>query len=325
VHELPDKRLRIWPHVPDGAIVVVDEVQRFWRQRPQGAEVPREVQAIETHRHFGLDLFFISQDPKLVDVNVRKLCWEHTHIKRIFGSEKATLFRWKQRVASPDSKADYSDALEELWAYPRDVYPLYKSAEVHTATKQLPVRQMVIGGVLLSAVIAAVWWVFWSFADEYGEGSKAQASSSSPADQGERAAPPRGRRVLGANVWDPSQRTPRVQGFPNSAALFDGLQDVRAQPSVAGCMRIDYVDTGRIDCRCLTGQGTRIEMTTRQCIELVEKGWFDPTKEAVDVKAENIAYLNRRDSAGSFGGGVADEGSSRPVKGGGINASSTVD
>ena len=54
--------------LPTNAILVVDECQRYWRTRPNGSKVPEAVQALETHRHRGVDLFFITQHPRLIDV-----------------------------------------------------------------------------------------------------------------------------------------------------------------------------------------------------------------------------------------------------------------
>lgn len=312
VRELEDGRLRLWPNIPDGSVVIVDEVQRYWRQRKQGSDVPRAVQAIETHRHFGLDLFFITQDPTLVDVNVRKLAWEHKHIKRIFGTQSATIYTWKQKVASVGSDKEYEGCLSETWPYAKDVYELYKSAEVHTATKQLPYRQLFYIAAGVGGLAFAIWWVSWSFQKD-ARGGDVEGGAPEVA---ERAAPARGRAgraAVGGWFWEASARSPRLEAYANSAPLFDELQRVRSQPRVAGCMRLDTVVDGRVsvDCRCTTGQGTRLEMTVRECVRLVRVGWFDPTREEVDVKAENIAYLNRRDAGG--GGGV--QGAERKEEG----------
>ena len=44
--------------LPTNAILVIDECQRYWRQRPNGSKVPKAIQEMETHRHRGVDLFF---------------------------------------------------------------------------------------------------------------------------------------------------------------------------------------------------------------------------------------------------------------------------
>ena len=55
---------------PTGAILVIDEAQRIFRPRPAGAKVPDYIQELETHRHKGIDIFVITQHPRLIDVNL---------------------------------------------------------------------------------------------------------------------------------------------------------------------------------------------------------------------------------------------------------------
>ena len=44
-----------------GAVVAVDEGQRRWRPRGPGQKVPPSIEAMETHRHDGLDFFVTTQ------------------------------------------------------------------------------------------------------------------------------------------------------------------------------------------------------------------------------------------------------------------------
>lgn len=291
--KLDDGRVRMWPHIPDGSIVVVDECQRYWRVRAQGSEVPLVVQGIEQHRHFGLDIYFLTQDPKLVDINVRKLVWEHTHIKRIFGSESATLFKWKQRVASVDSKHDYSDALEQKWLYPKENYSWYVSAEAHTVGKQLPWRQMAIIAAIALGVAAAIWWIVNSF------GSSDDPAKLLPVSTQMQTTSPASKRDKVTDRWSASAQTPRLDFLPESAPMYDQVTRVRSAPGVAGCMKHVYSD-GTVNCTCTTWQGTKINMSSYRCIDIIKDGYFDPSKAYVDPKQANVEYLNRRD-AGSGG------------------------
>jgi zona occludens toxin len=67
-----------WKKAP-GALVVVDEVQRIWRPRTGGSTMPEGVSGLETHRHYGLDFWLISQDPHLFDNAIRLLVGRHIH------------------------------------------------------------------------------------------------------------------------------------------------------------------------------------------------------------------------------------------------------
>ena len=56
--------------VPDGSVIILDEVQRYWRPRGPGQKVPPHISLLETHRHRGLDFYVITQGPNLIDSNL---------------------------------------------------------------------------------------------------------------------------------------------------------------------------------------------------------------------------------------------------------------
>lgn len=288
--QLDDGRLRIWPSVPAGSIVVVDEVQRYWRQRKQGSEVPRIVQAIETHRHFGIDLYFLTQDPQLVDINVRKLVWQHTHLVRRAGLEVSTLYRWNQKVASVENKVQLSEAIDELWKFPKEYYGYYESSESHTAKAQLPIKKFMIIGGCAVFVLGSLIYVFTT-----GWGNEKKAERGPEHISGNLKSVDR-QESMTLNPWSADRWAARVQGRAETAPAFDRLQNVRSQPVPAGCALYTY-DDGVADCECRTSQGSVIDMPVPQCLRLVKRGWFDPTKPVEDKKAINIAYLNQKERA----------------------------
>jgi predicted AAA+ superfamily ATPase len=85
-----------WPLVPPGSIVVLDEAQQLYRQRPAGSSVPPWVSALETLRHRGITLWLITQHPMLLDNHVRRLTGRHLHAIRRFGGLSANA-GWSQR------------------------------------------------------------------------------------------------------------------------------------------------------------------------------------------------------------------------------------
>ena len=115
-----------WPTIPSGSILVVDEAQRIFRPRMHGKEVPAFVAALETHRHLGIDLVFLTQHPMLIESNVRRLCGQHFHIIRKFGSHFATIHEWGATKETCDKNREDSSTIQ--WRYPSDNFALYKSA-----------------------------------------------------------------------------------------------------------------------------------------------------------------------------------------------------
>src|SRR5687767_10170888 len=78
-HPLED--LNEWEKLPDGSLVIADEVQDVWKQRGFGDPIP-PVQALSKHRHRGFDFVLLTQNPTFMDTYVRKLVNGHEHLIR---------------------------------------------------------------------------------------------------------------------------------------------------------------------------------------------------------------------------------------------------
>lgn len=144
-----------WFELPKGAIIIVDEVQRIMRPRQHGATVPEFVAKLETHRHLGVDLVLITQHPMLLDSNVRRLCGQHFHVVRKFGTHNATIHEWGSVKESCDKNRE--DSIKHHWRYPKDVFQLYKSSEMHTHKMRIPMK--VWGFIALPFLIAGLVYV----------------------------------------------------------------------------------------------------------------------------------------------------------------------
>ena len=79
-HELIDKEWLENIHVNKvtGCVVVFDEVQRVWPNRPSMSKKPAAVEYLETHRHDGIDIIIMTQNPLLLDPAVRALVGRHS-------------------------------------------------------------------------------------------------------------------------------------------------------------------------------------------------------------------------------------------------------
>jgi zona occludens toxin (predicted ATPase) len=124
--------------VPDsGSLIVIDESHVYFPQRASGKAPPPYVEALNVHRHQGLDIWFISQRPSFLDPFVRGLSSRHIHLglnafsftgKRIkyeWAEYQETLNRTSKLMAS---KSDYKPSAA--------VFPLYASSTVHTKLDQ---------------------------------------------------------------------------------------------------------------------------------------------------------------------------------------------
>jgi zona occludens toxin len=252
-----------WASVPTNSIVVVDEAQRIFRPRMHGSKVPDFVAALETHRHLGIDLVFITQHPMLVDSNVRRLVGQHFHVIRKFGTHFATIHEWGKVKETCDKNRD--DSVRHDWRYPKDVFALYKSAEVHTHKRRVPFK--VIALLCMPLVIGALVWWAWTRIDPNRNADKMGGQLAGVSATG--AAPIGGGRggPMTAEQYV-EQFTPRVAGLAYTAPIYDQVTAPVEAPYPAACVRMGT------RCTCYTQQGTVLVVPADMCQQIVERGFF---------------------------------------------------
>ena len=167
----PLERCELWFEVPAGAIVVIDECQRAFRPRGAGAQVPKHVEQLETHRHHGIDLILITQHPMLVDSNVRRLAGRHFHVVRAFGLQKSTVHEWGEVREQCDKNR--SGSVRHDFFYPKESFRWYQSAEVHTVRRRIPMRVYFLFAIPL--LVAALGYVFYQWQQRHGSGVEGSA------------------------------------------------------------------------------------------------------------------------------------------------------
>jgi zona occludens toxin len=298
-----------WPSLPKGAIIVIDEAQFVFPKKPNGAKLPDHYEKLATHRHSGFDIFLITQHPSLVDNFVRQLVGQHFHSVRKFGLERASIYEWSAANPAPQNVASQKSAIVLKWAYPKEVYGWYKSAEVHTVKKGIPAK-LVLALLLVVAVLAAGYWSLSRYQSRYQKAPDASPSAV-PAPGGV-ALPvaPAGAGAPGRDrPFDPVEdarhyvqmATPRVAGLPHTAPKYDEItQPVRA-PVPAACLQVGSVrsSSAGIRCKCYSQQGTPMDVEFNMCIEFARNGYFqdfdaDKDREQVERRAFNEAVLASR-------------------------------
>lgn len=116
-----------------GAKIFFDEFQKFWPPRANGAGVPPDIQALDTHRHMGVDFVLITQNCNNVDRHILGLVDRHIHVRRVANMPLAVVYEWDHASRSLNYRNSMS---KSPWRYPKRAYKLYKSAELHTKQKR---------------------------------------------------------------------------------------------------------------------------------------------------------------------------------------------
>ena len=257
-----------WPDsVPDGSIIVIDEVQRVWRPRGPGSKVPADISALETHRHRGLDFYIITQAPRLIDSNVRSLVGRHVHLRDI-GLLGRWWYEWPE--ISESCAASWKNApIKKRYRLPKAVFGQYKSASVHIK----PIRSVpwMVAVMFLALVIVAAmsWKAYTMISGKIAPQSKPDAVQAKGIDSIVNRASPAAVPLMPVG-YDTSQFIPRVSNRPESAPAFDHLRIVVAMPQVTGGYCVGEI------CKCSTDQGTNAGLSSTECRFWMENRPWDP-------------------------------------------------
>jgi len=250
-----------------GAVIVFDEVQKIWSPRANGSAVPDDIQALETHRHMGVDFILITQNVMLVDRNIHALGGRHLHVRRVANMPFATVYEW-DHVSRQLLFA--KSITKSFFKHDKKVYKLYHSADLHT--KQ-PRKMPGVLWFLLIAVVVLAWKGPDAFRGLTGKpiSTPASAASSSSTSSPAAAAAASGAVAAGpVAIDDRTAWLPRISSRPESAPAFDQLRQVRAMPVVAGAM------CNAKGCRCVTQQGTNAGLSDDECRAWLANPPFDP-------------------------------------------------
>lgn len=294
--EEPEK----WFELPADSIIVVDEAQGWFGARDPRARPPEHITRFETMRHQGHEVHLVTQDPRYLDVHLRRLCNSHIHYWRVFKSAQLLRFESEVVVEKVEVKSSFKDADKKSLRLDKRYFGAYTStnAKHHFQTK-VPTKFI----LALCVIIGAGILVYRAY-ERYNAEKVAPISSGAPAgsmvdqvrdtvgafirpaaSEGQQSAPLTVEQYLG-------RRVPRVKDLPASAPIYDGLTSPQTFPKPVCISTTDSrllsrnharmeiaVSEGAVTgCRCNTQQGTRLEVSFQFCMSVVQNGYFDDTK-----------------------------------------------
>lgn len=263
-----------WQDLPDGSICIMDECQNEFPLRRSGSEVPDYINAIaQFRRKRGFDFWLICPHPSLLDVFVRRLIdkpsW-HRHLKRAFGADVVSVLQF----SSPDMKCEEPGAGARgevtMRPYPKEVYSWYRSASLHTGKKKIP-RAVY---VLAAAAIIVPSALYYAITGVYGNVTKGGALSTpaqtaaAPVTAASAASRPDAALIKITADEYLALRKARLQDFPHTAPVFDGVTAPVVAPYPAACVHMAKT------CKCYSQQGTLLATSGEVCLQIVKHGFF---------------------------------------------------
>ncbi|KAF7600090.1 MAG: Zonular occludens toxin [Candidatus Dactylopiibacterium carminicum] len=259
---------RKWFELPVGAIIVIDEAQDIFRPRGTGSQVPDHVAQMEKHRHRGYSIFLITQHPMLIDNNIRRLVTKHRHMVRAFGKHYATVHAWDKCKEQCDKNRD--DSEKTPFPYPKNVFDLYQSAELHVVKGRMPWRLLFL--FLMPALLAVLIFGVWRWLAPRMDEKQAVDRFKNPSIQATGAPATPGQNPVTGKLTTFAYleaHQARIPGLPNTAPIYDDVTKPTVAPYPAACVTLKSKG-----CRCYSQQATRIDVPQNLCESIVERGYF---------------------------------------------------
>lgn len=152
-----------WRETPHGSLVIYDECQQphlYPATAQRGQVADERLTAMETHRHSGHDLVFITQAPTFVHHHIRKLVGEHIHLYRAHGVTGAMRYKWSHTCDNPNDRKEQERADSELWRFPKELFGYYQSATIHTHKFKIPKKAYFFLFMILLIMIPSLYGIF---------------------------------------------------------------------------------------------------------------------------------------------------------------------
>jgi len=294
-------KLEEWQNLPAGAIMVVDEAQFSFPTRGRGAPDPW-VERLTTHRHLGLDFVVITQNPMLLDSYVRRLVDRHFHVVRKFGTHSVTIHEFangcKENVGT-----SREGSIRHEWRFPKEVFGLYESAELHTVKRRIPARVWVMLSIPFLAAGLATFIYYRLQPSAVAERVAVQSGVPIPgaeksfgavAGGGRDSGGPAGRGDAPLSALEYAQAfVPRVEGLPHTAPVYDSVTQPTSAPYPAACVHMPSKSL----CKCYSQQATALDVPVSLCKQIAGGGffvaWGQPAVSAVPVsEAKPVPVLS---------------------------------
>jgi zona occludens toxin len=255
-----------WMELPAGAMLIIDEAQDVFPLKLTANGIPEFVKQLSVHGHEGIDIFLISQHPMFIDSYPRRLIDTHWHVVNIFGAERATVYQFKGVREQVDKSREGAISRFE-WSYPKEYYPLYKSATLHLRKREIPMKLKLLAlvPILLLGLGYYAYSSLFNHDVQKAEGAvKAQPATTSPGTY-------QANKPL--SVLDyVAEIKPRIDDIPQSAPRYDSLTAPQVAPKAAACL-----SSASHGCRCYSQQATPLAIADATCRQIVKQGWFDDT------------------------------------------------
>ena len=277
---------RDWFNLPEGSIILVDEFRHVWPWRNHKDPVPESVDRLAEHRSKGFDFILTAQKPaSQFDPAIQGFIEEHRHLEGVSGSKKSRHFVYQTFCSSPMNPPKLQAPEVTTHAFDKKYYSYYRSASLHTHKDRLPYKKLIPIVIGIISIPTLFYFAFSTITDDSSD-----VSMSGSAVMGSEMMPRSNGRMVNTDDYI-LMHTPRIEGLPHTAPVYDDLMKPVVAPKPAACI-IQRENLNR--CRCWTNQATLIDMPHNVCVSIAEHRYFDHTR--VPPTPAKVRYHDRSES-----------------------------
>lgn len=243
-----------WRTVPDGSVIFYDECQEMFPATGKAGRVNDEVLTdLETHRHRGIDIYFITQHPTFIHHHIRKLCGEHIHFYRAHGVRASVKYVWSHVCLEPNDRQEQQRANSSIFKFDRSLFKLYKSTVLDTHKFRMPKK----GWWYLFLLVSIFSFVFYMLSSGFSSLRKGHDVDEAPAQQ-------HGLADTNLTFNSPISSLNSVTSDSKSINPYDTTvwSAAPVKPPVAGCVHFP----SKRRCSCYSQSGLELNLTYAACV-----------------------------------------------------------
>lgn len=253
-------------HVPVNAILVMDEIQETFPVRSPSSPVPPALAFMEKHRHSALDVYFMTQDARLLDHHARRLINEHWLFKRNFGANFSVWYRKTGVIEDPEDERLLRKADKSNFKFPKESFALYKSAEAHTHKFRIPKKLYLLVPLLL-VIFYSLYTLYNTL--NYKDKSAQSTALTTPVQTLTNFSAETSKKMVSVDdsrIINIDALIPIIPNVPASAPAYQKQWTPQSAPIISSCIGT------KTQCKCYTQQATPVAVTDDFCQSVVLNG-----------------------------------------------------
>jgi zona occludens toxin (predicted ATPase) len=138
------------------SLVVIDEAQVFWNNRDYASEEnKRLLPFLQKHRHYGIDIIFLTQNIDQLDIGIRRLAQVHYRLRRMTNSGLSKVVKVD---IYPDAMGSeqFKPMATNLWTIDKAIFKFYDSYQGNASETKSPVGNIILKNPRIIFAVVAI-------------------------------------------------------------------------------------------------------------------------------------------------------------------------